>query len=130
MANIYSNLPKAIYITSIDDGGEYGAYLCPHCNARGRYIYNFMCDDGQLWSAMRGCFQHFNPHRFAHLGAQLITKQREAERKGMKLGAWDSEVLKAIQDFAHQVISEQQADEIINRIERKKTQWRKSRGYR
>ena len=61
---------------------------------------------------------------------QKYNVEREAERKGVKLGAWDSEVLKAIQDFAHQVISEQQADEIINRIERKKTQWRKSRGYR
>lgn len=56
--NIYANLPTVTEILAFVDYDTGGA-SCPHCGAIGRYVYRFLCADGQEYGAMRGCFGKF-----------------------------------------------------------------------
>lgn len=50
-------LPAIVKMLGVDDAGA-GA-SCPHCGATGRWIYNFLCEDGTQRAAMAGCLKQF-----------------------------------------------------------------------
>lgn len=130
--NIYAKLAKIVYFLGIDDCGpvEDGGGFCPHCGANGRYIYNFVCDDGTKHGAMKGCLSKFPMHPFAKIHARILEKQKENAKKGWKLASWDERTLEAIEKFAHNEIAEYEAQRIINSANEAKRAYMKRRGYR
>jgi len=130
--NIYANLPKIVYMLSVDDCGplEDGGGNCPHCGAQGRYIYNFITEDGERHGAMKGCLSKFPMHPFAKLHAAILEKERDYSSKGWKLPRWDLQTLEAIEKFGRSEISESQAQMIINSATVAKRAYMKQKGYR
>lgn len=132
--NPYANLPKVIEVLALDDAGEGGAAICPHCGAVGRYVYHFRCDDGTERGAMRGCFSKFPQHPFAkRLAAILAKEQEQAKRESWnrhELPLWDIEVRDAVRAYTNGTMTEQEAEDAIRAADRRKHQWMKSRGYR
>lgn len=125
--NPYAHLPRVLYVTDRSDAGEYGAALCPHCGAEGRYIYHFVCEDGTERGAMAGCFKQFPQHPFATKAAALIAKQADYREKGWALPSWDEAILDAIHAFGAQSISEQEAQDRIRAAERTRDAYRARR---
>lgn len=113
--NIYANLPRIVLLTGVEDAGEFGAAECPHCGAKGRYIYTFRCEGhpGETFGAMRGCFSHFKQHPFVKEQVRLADKKSRYAPMGWKLPAWDLAIEQAIIDYADGVISEAEAIEVI-----------------
>lgn len=125
--NPYADLPRIVYVTSRTDAGEYGAALCPHCGAEGRYIVYFRCEDGSERGAMAGCFKQFLRHPFADRAAALLTKRDDYAKKGWTLPTWDVAILEAIEAFADGTISEWQAKDQIADAQRRAANYRQRR---
>jgi len=119
-------LPTIIYIEAKHDFGEGGATNCPHCGAKGRYVYRFRCDDGTTREAMSGCIRLFSWSSLVSEHQRIIDK----ETSGRKLASWDREMLDAIEQCARGDIPEWQALNIIGGAKRDRTRWMISRGYR
>ena len=98
--SIYSDLPQIVYIYAVEDHGEDGAATCPHCNAIGRYIVKFQCEDGTTRGAMRGCFQKFPISTLARYHAAIVEKQKEYSAKGWSLNQFDTAMLEIIERHA------------------------------
>lgn len=126
-----SKLPKIIYFLDTLDSGAFGEATCPHCGALGRYVYRFVCEDGETRGAMAGCVKLYPMHRFAKLGMQIMDRQREYATKGWLLASWDCEILDAIHDYAIGKIPEAAADELIFKAQTRRDNWRakKKRSY-
>lgn len=45
----------------------YESDTCPHCGAGGKHVFKFMCDDGSVRAAMRGCLKLYKPGPDARL---------------------------------------------------------------
>lgn len=130
MTNIYADLPTVIEIISLEDAGEGGAAVCPHCGALGRYVYYFTASDGHQYGAMRGCFAHFPKSRFFDRLAEILKKEKDAAKKGRKLASWDIDVQNAIRDYGNNRKSAEQVDEIIRQADNAKRAYCKRMGYR
>jgi len=117
-------LPRIIYFQSLQDCGDSNAQ-CPHCGAKGRYIYWFICEDGQRRGAMSGCVKHFPWHRFAHEHKRILDKSRTKK----KLTSWDDEMVKAIEAFADGSIDERTADSRIRLAKKRRESWMKRRRW-
>ena len=120
---VKDRLPMIAYFLDISDAGEYGAAICPHCGAKGRYTYNFVTTDGQELGAMSGCVKLYPIHRFALEHKRIMEKEKD----GKKLNSWDIAIEDAIRDFVKGIISENRADTIIKTEKRKRTNWLKKR---
>lgn len=107
-------LPEIIAITGMEDHGPSdgeGSTNCPHCGARGRYVWSFICADGSHRGAMRGCIQLFPGanSRYAKLVQQAFDKRDEtlefnravgAGGRPRKLASWWQEMIDAVEEFA------------------------------
>jgi hypothetical protein len=93
-----STLPKIIAIVDCEDHGpcdpEPSAY-CPHCGAGGRYIVRFICEDGKVHGAMKGCIQLYPRHRLAAQVAAVFAKQRQYAKNKWNLPSWDTAIIDA-----------------------------------
>lgn len=114
--SIYSDLPQIVYIYAVEDHGENGAATCPHCNAIGRYIVKFQCEDGTTRGAMRGCFQKFPISTLARYHAAIVEKQKEYSAKGWSLNQFDTAMLEIIERHARGEISRKDATKKANDI--------------
>lgn len=110
----YTNMPQATYLIGKSDSGEFGAVRCPHCDAKGRYVYSFKCADGSERGAMQGCFNRWPKHPFVAEQVRIMDKQADYAKKGWKLAEWDSKPLEAIKQFAAGEITEQAARSIVD----------------
>lgn len=94
-----TGLPTIVQFLGCDDSGEYGNALCPHCGAKGRYVFHFLCDDGNRHGAMAGCIKLFPVSKIADEHKKIIERARERALKGYKLASWDVAKLTAIEAF-------------------------------
>jgi hypothetical protein len=100
-----TTLPAVLAIVGVDDGGPcsdgQATNACPHCGADGRYVIQFMCEDGQVRGAMRGCFQLFpgSNTKTSKLVQMAFEKQRTAAENKTKLAGWWADMIAEIQDF-------------------------------
>lgn len=101
-----ADLPSVVAVLGVTDGGPcdagYGSATCPHCGAEGRYIINFLCDDGTKRGAMKGCFSLFRGSntRTAKLIQEAFDRQRAAKEKRASLASWWSDMIAEANDFA------------------------------
>ena len=120
-----NNLPRIIYFERITVAPEGDPDLCPHCGAKGRYIYWFVCEDGHKYGAMSGCVKLFPWHRFAHEHKRILDKQRTKK----KLCSWDEDMKAAIEKYASGEIGEREADNLIRAAKRTRESWMKRRRW-
>ena len=117
MSTATQSLPKIVKFTGMTDAGEYGNATCPHCGAKGRYIYHFTCADDSERGAMAGCLKRFPMHAFAAKHQAILARENEYRAKGWSLPSWDVEILHAIEKFAAGEVTEFAATAIIKRAE-------------
>lgn len=129
-ASPYAVLPTVVEIIALEDAGEGGAGICPHCGAIGRYIYRFRCSDGEVYGAMRGCFAHFPKSKYFQRLAEILKKQQDAQKKERQIASWDRDVMKAIYKYTEGVLTESEVDAVIRNADRAKHAYMVRRGYR
>ena len=124
----YANMPRITFLKSMKDYGEYGAAECPHCGAKGRYVYEFICDDGSNRGAMRICFSRWPQHYFVREQLRIEEKSSRFEAQGWgRLSEWDTAPLEAIQKFARGEITEAEAEKIVDAASQKRAAYAKSK---
>lgn len=126
MASIYTDLPRIVYIDHVEDSGEYGNANCPHCGAKGRYVYHFRCEDGSRRGAMAGCLKHFTLTWLAQEHRRILDKQRDGLKRfgpGHKLASWDAEILAVIEDYADGAIGMEDAARRVTDQKARMAQW-------
>lgn len=93
-----STLPKIIAIVDCEDHGpcdpDPSAY-CPHCGAGGRYILRFICEDGKVHGAMKGCIQLYPRHQFTSKVEAVFAKERQYRKNKWNLPSWDQNIINA-----------------------------------
>jgi hypothetical protein len=97
-----SALPKIITVLAVTDCGPCDPEptgVCPHCGAGGRYIYSFLCEDGVVRGAMKGCIQLFPRHPFALKVQGVLKKQLDYSKKQWKLASWDQAIIDATHEL-------------------------------
>lgn len=121
-----TDLPKIVEFLGCSDYGEFGATTCPHCDAKGRYVYTFRCDDGTKRGAMAGCIRRFrvSPIADAH---QLVM---DKEKSGKKLNGWDRKIVEACERHYAGEISEPEALQLVDDQKRSRKNWMAAKGYR
>lgn len=118
-----SGLPRIIQFLHKTDSGEFGAAECPHCGAKGRYIFSFVTEDGKKRGAMAGCIQLFPVSFIAKEHRNIMERQAEREKKEQKLASWDIAKLDAIEKFYKQEISEGDCLRVIESENYRRTAW-------
>lgn len=100
-----ADLPTVLAILNVHDGGPcdggYGSATCPHCGAEGRYIIEFLCDDGSTRGAMKGCFQLFRGSNTltSKLVQEAFERKRAAKENKTKLASWWADMIAEVADF-------------------------------
>lgn len=112
-------LPVIIRYDGVDDYGEYGAALCPHCGAKGRYIYRFTTEDGGKGGAMAGCIKLFPQSSLARTHKAILDK----EKTGGKLNSWDTKMLAAVDAAASGEMSREAAELVVRTEQQKRASW-------
>ena len=100
-------LPRIITVLGFTDHGPSdgeGSTSCPHCGCSGRYVWSFLCEDGNRYGAMRGCFKLFPKHQFADTVKAIYEKVKEYQKKDWKIASWDENILNACHDLAEKKI--------------------------
>lgn len=99
-------LPAIIAITGMHDYGPSdgeGSTCCPHCGARGRYVWSFICADGSRRGAMRGCIQLFpkaiGSSRYFKLIQEAFERRDKAKEEKKNLASWWQEMIDAAETF-------------------------------
>lgn len=114
------------------DAGEFGATVCPHCGAKGRYVLHFtaVTDDGEIVkrAAMRGCVKLWGTSKIAEEERKIRERQADREKTGGKLASWDVTKLDKIEAFYAGKLTEGQCLAWIDDENRKRDQWMKNRG--
>lgn len=131
-----SALPTARRVAVIDvqdfgpSDGE-GSTNCPHCGARGRYVYRFVCDDGVVRAAMRGCLQLFRPADgpVAKATERAFEKASAAKRDGRRLASWFAEILEATTALGAGTLSVADHRAIVLAAESRRRAWLDRNGY-
>lgn len=101
-----ARLPAVLAVLGVDDfgpcdGGQ-GSASCPHCGAEGRYVINFLCEDGTKRGAMKGCFKLFpgSNSRTSKLIQEAFERQRRAKEQGTKLAGWWEDIIGEVSAFS------------------------------
>ncbi len=118
-----STLPRIIQFLNKTDGGEFGAVECPHCGAKGRYIFYFITEDGKKRGAMAGCIQLFPVSAIAKEHRLIMDRQKEREKKDQKLASWDVNKMEAIQMFYDGKLTEGECLREIENQNYRRTAW-------
>lgn len=122
--SIYQDLPKLLAITHISNNDN-----CPHCGARGKYVYNFRTEDGQSGGAMAGCIKHFPKHELFADSQRIVNKKERYKKEGWNLPSWDREIESAIIGFATGEITLREAKIEIFNSKSKAEEYRRRRRY-
>lgn len=137
-------LPEIIAITGMRDFGPSdgeGSTNCPHCGARGRYVWSFICADGSRRGAMRGCIQLFpqavGSSRYAKLIQEAFDRRGKAAEEGKKLASWWQEMIDAAEAFGAAQLPDHPAIEAailtlhraVAEAENKRQAWLARNGY-
>lgn len=125
-----ATLPRIVRFDGCDDSGEYGNATCPHCGAKGRYVYRFRCEDGVERGAMAGCIQLFPVASIAREHQRIIERQSDRAKRGGKLAGWDEAKLAAIQSFYDGAATEGDTLRTIERENARRQAWMDRKGYR
>lgn len=111
-----ATLPAILAIVGYQDFGPSdgeGSTSCPHCGARGRHVWYFICEDGSKRGAMRGCLQLFpqaaGTSRYARLIQEAFDRQAKAKEEGKKLASWWAEMIDAAEEFRSQSLPDHAA---------------------
>lgn len=96
---VAADLPRIVRFEGMTDSGEYGAATCPHCGADGRYVWNFVCEDGTRRGAMAGCITKFPVSKVAEEHKKIMERDEDRAKKGQKLASWDVAKLAAIESY-------------------------------
>lgn len=133
-----STLPAVLAVFGVYDGGPctdgMGTAICPHCGAEGRYVVNFLCDDGTKRGAMAGCFQLFpgSNTRTAKLVQEAFSRKRDL-KPGSKLAGWWADMIAECEEFGmHSNGSKEDVQLFSNRIfdiESRRQAWLSKNGY-
>jgi hypothetical protein len=128
MTATQTSLPTIARFDGVMDSGEFGAVNCPHCDAKGRYIYKFTTTDGRHLGAMAGCVKLYPVSPIAGEQKALMDKLKA---KG-ELNSWDLDKQLTIDQFYRGDIDEDLALRAIRDINKKRDAWiaRKYRGRR
>lgn len=122
-----TDLPKIIAIKGTFDSGEYGATVCPHCDAKGRYVTTFVCEDGTTRGAMAGCIKLFPISKLAAEQQKILARQKDREAKGWKLASWDVKKLEAIEAVIAGSMTEAAALEVVRAENFRRQAWMDSK---
>lgn len=133
-----ANLPSILAVLNVIDGGPCDGQMtatCPHCGAEGRYIIEFLCDDGSRRGAMKGCFQLFKGSntRTAKLVQEAFARNRAAldARPVKPLASWWRDMLVEVEDFRVNGSAEEfpELSRRIFEIEDRRQAWLKKNGF-
>ncbi len=134
-----SSLPRRIVTLRVEDHGPSdfgdGSANCPHCNARGRYVHIFLCDDGTTHGAMSGCIKLF-PHMktalsiMAQAGHDKLQEARDLSKPEPKLASWFKDVFDGIDDFESGAITLGELEAIGTRQYQRRATWLDRKGYK
>lgn len=116
-------LPKIVTFLGISDAGEYGAATCPHCGADGRYVHEFITEDGATRGAMSGCIKLFPVSPVAAEHRALIERDRDREKNGRRISSWDEVKQGAIEAFYRGDLSEADALSVIQTENQRRSDW-------
>lgn len=136
-------LPAILAVTGMKDYGPSdgeGSACCPHCGARGRYIWYFICEDGSKRGAMRGCIQLFprKSSRNDKLIQEAFERLNKAREENKNPASWWLDMVKAAEEFAslfpledHNAINSAYR-ELHNKVqdaENRRQDWLRKNGY-
>lgn len=121
-----ATLPRLVRFIATRDGGDDA--MCPHCEARGRWIHVFNTADGRTIGAMSGCMKLFPQSPVIAEDMRLRGKQERYAKEGWKLPSWDQRQLDVIEAFYSGAITEDAAMLAINGAKRAAAAWRQARG--
>lgn len=126
-----ATLPSIVAFIGTHDSGEFGNARCPHCDAEGRYVHTFICDDGTRRGAMSGCIQLFRVGRdwAAKLSMEAFKRKREAEDSGRALASWWQEMVVASGELGDGSIDLSEWRNRIGDAERRRQAWLAKDGY-
>lgn len=135
--NPIEKLPAVLVVLGVDDFGPcdsgQGTASCPHCGAEGRYIINFLCDDGTRRGAMRGCFTLFpgSDTRTAKLVQEAFARERDASKDGKKLASWWADILVEVAEFTASGSANDSAEfaSRVAAIDERRQVWLRKNGY-
>lgn len=99
-------LPRIVRFLGTDDCP---GSACPHCGCTGRYIHNFVTDDGRTLAAMSGCVKLFPVSLVALEEQRLRKKANERAKRGWRLNRNDLDALAAIEQFYAGALDERSA---------------------
>lgn len=133
--------PKIVRFTGSYDGGPTDGgrdcVLCPHCGAKGRYIFWFITEDGAergaMRGAMRGCLKLFPVSEIASEHRALLEKQTELRKKygpDAHLNSWATKMLEAIDAYYANDLSMDEALATVRREKAAQAAYRSRKGGR
>ncbi len=111
VAGTVAALPRIVRFLGTDDAPGSN---CPHCGAEGRWILNFVVEDGRRLGAMRGCAKLFPTSRIALEELRLRTKAADYAKKGWTLNRGDQHAMDSIGRFYAKEIDERAALAIVD----------------
>lgn len=114
-----STLPRILAFDGVTDAGEYGATTCPHCDAKGRYIYWFITEAGERKGAMAGCIKLYPTSPLADAHKSVLDKVRSDKA----LNGWDTKILEAIEATAAGTITIDQAEAAVKAQQISRAAW-------
>ena len=107
---------------------------CPHCGAEGRYVYQWVGEDGNTYSAMAGCFKALTTGYVNSYDAEY-TKVLAKAAQGKKLNGWDKSILGVVSKW-HTLKHQENAGhykawmvEKVKTIQLERRNYMKRRGY-
>lgn len=123
MSNAVTSFPKIVTFLGKSDSGEFGNAICPHCGAKGRYVIDFVCEDGVRRGAMSGCIKLFPISPLAKEHIAITERQTERAAKGQKLASWDIAKLDAIDQVLAGALTVEQALVVVRDQNYKRSVW-------
>lgn len=126
-----AKLPKLLVLLGRHDSGEYGNAACPHCGALGRYVYSFLCEDGQRYGAMSGCIKLFpkaDPWLYSII-EKAFDKEQDAKDNKTKLASWWTEMIEAVNEVSNGKITVEEMRSRVRSAESRRQAWLTKNGY-
>lgn len=126
-----STLPAIIAFLGTSDSGEYGNARCPHCNAEGRYVHTFICEDGTRRGAMSGCIQLFpqSRDRYSKLAMEAYKRSKQAKEEGRNLASWWADMVAACESLGDGAIGIDEWRFQVGQAESRRQAWLSKNGY-
>lgn len=127
MATTKASLPRVIDVLGESDYGEYGAALCPHCGAKGRYIKHLLLEDGSEAGAMAGCFKMFPKHPVVAKIDYYQSKWKDYDQRGWSLSRFDQQIYDAIERMRAGKVTADDVMQTIRTVGAQRNRYRKNR---